>query len=406
MEQQQEIFWVQMLGDFVFRRGEERIRLERTSNTKALQALQVLLYQGEDGASREMLREVLYQGDSVADPGNNLKVTISNLRNRLRKAALEDVVSIAYGQERYYLHSKLPVRLDVRDFEQALQAGRAGDTAQLLLAESLYQGEFLPALSGAGWGSVVAARCREEYFECVRQLADRLSRARQWEKLLPIVTRAARRYCTEEWQYLRLDCLVNLQRYDEAKQAFEQAAAVLAERFGVRPSERMIQRLRQARPLAAPREESLDQVAVRLEEKQAASGAYRCSYPSFIDVYRICCRMLERSGQSAYMAMCWLVDARGNRLQDSGKIAAAAPKLDAAIGCSLRRGDTYTQYEPDRFLLLLMGTNREDCESVCRRILEQYRQNPERGVSFLHSVVMVGESALEMLRRSGWQPNS
>lgn len=406
MKQQEEIFWVRMLGDFVFRRGDEPIRLERTSNTKALQALQVLLYQGEDGASRDMLREVLYESDPVADPGNNLKVTISNLRSRLRKAALEDIISIEYRDGRYYFRSRLPVRLDVRDFERALQAGRAGDTSQLLWAESLYKGEFLPALSGAGWASVVAARCREEYFECVRQLAERLSRARQWEKLLPIATRAAQRYCTEEWQYLRLDCLVSLQRYDEAKQVFEQAAVVLAEKFGVRPSERMVQRLRQVQPLAALQEESLDQVAVRLEEKQAASGAYRCSYPSFIDVYRICSRMLERSGQSAYMAMCWLVDARGDLLQDSGKITAAAQKLDAAIGRSLRRGDTYTQYGRDRFLLLLVGTNREDCETVCGRILEQYRQNPERGVSFLHSVVMVGESALEMLQHSGWQPNS
>ena len=406
MKQQDEVFWVRMLGDFVLRQGSRVIRLERTSNTKALQAMQVLLYQGEDGAGRDTLREVLYESGPVADPGNNLKVTVSNLRSRLRKAGLDQIVSIEYREGRYYLRSRLPVRLDVRDFEQALQAGQAGDTDQLLEAEALYRGEFLPALSGTGWVSVVAARCREEYFACVRLLASRLAQAEQWDKLLPIVTRAAQRYFTEEWQYLRLDCLMQLQRYDEAKQVFEEAAGVLAEKFGVRPSERMVQRLRQLQPMAAGAGESLDQVAGQLEEKEASSGAYRCSYPSFIDVYRICSRMLERSGQSAYMAMCWLVDPRGGLLEDSAKIAAAAQKLDAAIGRSLRRGDTYTQYDRDRFLLLLVGANREDCETVCSRIMDQYRQTPERGVSFQHSVVMVGKSALEMLQQGGWQPNS
>ena len=168
MKQQDEVFWVRMLGDFVLRQGSRVIRLERTSNTKALQAMQVLLYQGEDGAGRDTLREVLYESGPVADPGNNLKVTISNLRSRLRKAGLDQIISIEYREGRYYLHSRLPVRLDVRDFEQALQEGQAGDTDQLLQAEALYRGEFLPALSGTGWVSVVAARCREKYFACVR----------------------------------------------------------------------------------------------------------------------------------------------------------------------------------------------------------------------------------------------
>lgn len=99
------------------------------------------------------------------------------------------------------------------------------------------------------------------------------------------------------------------------------------------------------------------------------------------------------------------MDPRGGLLEDSAKIA-AAQKLDAAIGRSLRRGDTYTQYDRERFLLLLVGANREDCETVCSRIMDQYRQTPERGVSFQHSVVMVGKSALEMLQQGGWQPNS
>ena len=110
MKQQDEVFWVRMLGDFVLRQGSRVIRLERTSNTKALQAMQVLLYQGEDGAGRDTLREVLYESGPVADPGNNLKVTVSNLRSRLRKAGLDQIVSIEYREGRYYLRSRLPMR--------------------------------------------------------------------------------------------------------------------------------------------------------------------------------------------------------------------------------------------------------------------------------------------------------
>ena len=111
-----------------------------------------------------------------------------------------------------------------------------------------------------------------------------------------------------------------------------------------------------------------------LQEKGEETGAYYCSLPSFIDGYRLIRRMIERNGQSVYLMLCTLTDGNGNPMESGSKLERMSGELKLAIKRSLRKGDSYTQYSVNQFLILLIGTNEENCSLVSDRITTNFAE--------------------------------
>ena len=56
-------------------------------------------------------------------------------------------------------------------------------------------------------------------------------------------------------------------------------------------------------------------------------------------------RMLERSGQSAYLMMCWITNKQGHHIEQRTQVAQVMPQVGEAIHSALRRGDIYARTE-------------------------------------------------------------
>ena len=373
---------ITMLGQFSIRYGETALKLERNNNTRAMQALQMLLYSGAQELSRAVLMDRLYGRDErVTDPANNLKVTISNLRKRLAQAGLPGT-TIQFSGGSYRWQSSLPTEVDVdcfyRQAEAALAETGPGREEALQRACALYAGDFLPHLQGEEWAVAVAVHCRELYGRCVRTLTDLLRTRGANAEVLTVATRAAALCPQEEWDALRIESLLALGHYQEAKAVYEETVTRLDETFGVKPSEQLVETLRKLEQVSPERAVSMEQLQTVLVEDAILHGAYYCPFPSFIDTYRAVGRMLERSGQSAYLMLCWLTDRQGRPLEDRDRLAKAIPQVSAAIQIALRRGDAYTQPCAGRFLILLMGITRENCTLVSNRIDARFRATSDR----------------------------
>ncbi len=399
---------VRMFGDLVLEYNGQPLELERSRTTKAMRVLQFLLYRYPKGVSRERLMDALFGEDSTADPANNLNVTISQLRRRLSKSPLGQVTAIRLQGGRYLLESTAAITTDVAQFERYMAQAAAADDEDrrlnaLLKAEALYQGDFLPHLAADDWAMTTAAKYRMEYFDCLQSIQQLLPGRGEWEALLAIATKACSMHPLEEFYCLRIDCLMSLERYQEAKQVYDQAVRTLTEEFVVKPSEELVKRFQLLSLAGQESHETIFELNNQLQEPDRETGAYYCSYPSFIDVYRMCCRMIERSGQSACLLLYWLVDSRGRTLTDTGKIAQAAPRLRGAIHNSLRRGDAFTQHGRDRFLVLLIGANRENSAIVEQRIEQRYKADPVRGVALRHSMQTV-DTRMPLPNSGIWRP--
>ena len=76
---------VQMLGGLSLMYGDKPISFSRNTTTKAMKLLQVLLYYGEKGISRNKLIENLYKAEELADAPNSLRVTSYRLKKNAGK---------------------------------------------------------------------------------------------------------------------------------------------------------------------------------------------------------------------------------------------------------------------------------------------------------------------------------
>ena len=106
----------------------------------------------------------------------------------------------------------------------------------------------------------------------------------QWEELLTVATRAAALHHLEEWQCLRIDCLMKMEQYQEAKAVYDQAVRELEEEFVAKPSDALVQRFHQLSRAGQVSYETVHELTDQLQEDEPARGAYYCSYPSLIDI--------------------------------------------------------------------------------------------------------------------------
>lgn len=79
-------------------------------------------------------------------------------------------------------------------------------------------------------------------------------------------------------------------------------------------------------------------------------------------------RMIDRTGQTAWLLLCTVTDGKGYALNAGERLEALQEELRTSIKKTLRRGDMFTRYSENQYLLLLLGIKQEDCEKVVARI--------------------------------------
>ena len=122
----------------------------------------------------------------------------------------------------------------------------------------------------------------------------------------------------------------------------------------------------------------MDSIQAELAEGEGNEGGYFCTYPVFRGIYRAVSRMMERGGQSVYLMLCTLVDAKGNPIEDGPALEELSLRLKVALCSAVRRTDVVNQYGRGQFLALLVNLTLEDCKSVQKRISREFREGRQR----------------------------
>ena len=374
---EKEVLRVQMLGGFSITYGEKLVTFRKNAASKSMQLLQLLLYRKEEGIPRKELIENLYGRGGLSDPSNNLRVAAHRLRKQMVEAGLPEEEYIKIENGVYSWSSTIPCVVDVLEFQNLIQSAQE-ETEQekriviLEQALTLYRGDFLPKLSGEDWVLLEAVRYKHEYEESLQEVLEYKSRERKFDDMLQIATIASDLYPFDEWQCYKIEALMGMERDDEALQVYQDTSKLFFEELGIRPSERMLNQFRVMSERIRNVPKAITDIKGGLQEKENESGAYYCSLPSFIDGYRPIRRIIERNGQSVYLMLCTLTDGNGNPLENGNKLNRMSEELKKAIKRSLRKGDSYTQYSLNQFLVLLIGTNEENCHLVSDRITKNF----------------------------------
>lgn len=368
---------IRMFGTERITYGDMPILFGRKSVTKAMKLLLILLYSGEEGITRSKLLEALYGREELANAGNNLRVTMHRLKKMLVDEGLPEYEYIVSESGIYRWDSPMETVVDAVVFRKLIgQAKEQQDPEQkiALLKEAcqMYSGEFLQKMSEDEWVLIESTQYKKLYFYALKQVTEYLMAAKEYDEVLRLVQPACDMYPFDEWQSTKIDCFIAMHRYTDALAEYEATAKLLIEELGITPSERMMRQFREMSEHITNRPQMIGEIKEGLKEKEWEKGAFFCTVPGFRDAYRMVCRSMERTGQSVYLLLCTLVDSKGRPMENSEKLEQMSEGLYFAIKNSLRRCDSFTKYNQAQFLVMLLGTNEENCQIVIDRITKNY----------------------------------
>ncbi len=368
----QKILRVKMLGGFSLQYGQKEIVLDRNTVSKTTQLLQMILLYQEDGIAKTTLMDALYGREEVENKNGSLNNTIFRLRKQLKAAGLPDSSYILIQGGICRWDKKIPVEADCIEFERLVLQGRREEKKEKRMKDflescSLYTGEFLPNMIGEDWATVRNIYYRDLYFASLRELCGWLKEKEQYEEIYRLTTTASEIYPFEDWQISRIDSLIAMARYKEAMAVYEKTTRMFFDELSLPPSPEMLKRFRFMSERISQSAGAIEDIKQRLIERKKEGGAYYCTFPSFVDIYHVISRMMERNGVSVYIMLCTLrMEKTPSNLEEREREVSLL--LKEAIRKTLRRGDFYTKYNDKQYLIMLSGINQENCGKVSGRI--------------------------------------
>ena len=417
------ILRVQMLGKFTMRYGEDHILFHKTGNAKSVRLLQMLLLSGEQGIAKSEIMDFLYGWSEGTDAGNrnkNLNNLCYRLKGQLAASGLpeEEYVVIQDGVCRW--KSSFKIELDAAYFETLVhkaEGSRGRERAALFLqANQSYYGELLPMNQSDMWFYEKSESFKRLYIETIRELEQAFKSNHDYQNLLKLYTRASAIYPFENWQTEQIRCCLEMYRYEEAINIYNRTMELYAREMGNPPMEEM-QKCFEDLELFERKHKRSDQawhitsqyymeacgggrggggIIGTIFEKGNITGAYYCTYPSFVDYCRLLLRARERHDLKPVL-MFLTLGQQGKRRGQDNRIY-QMELLKDAIGSSLRKGDAYTRYGSRHYILLLTKINKESCSIIFQRIESAYNKVPgSRGELWYH-VTMTQELEKTMLK--------
>ncbi len=243
-------FYVRFLGKFSISYQGKELPVSANPQTKSMQILLMLLKAGKEGVERKKLVELIQGLDGDWDKGmNNLRQRVYLLRRIMERSHFPEGRYIVQKNERYYFSTEYSLSSDTDVLDELIHKMRGrpdSEEKQKLEWEYCqnYPGEFLPMLGGEAWAAQEEAYYQKWYFDSLSSLCRKLKEKGEYEKLLELCTMASRIHPYDEWQTVQIDCLVALNRYQEAMKVYEKASDLFYEDLGVSTLDKTVARYR------------------------------------------------------------------------------------------------------------------------------------------------------------------
>lgn len=352
-------FYAKFLGGFSLAFEGRELQLKANPQGKCMQMLLFLLKSGSAGCEKRLLLELVRPDEKDREKRmNNFRQQIHLIRKLVKTSGLPDGRYVVVQGSRYYFTQDYPLNTDAEGLDGIIRKIRSrpskDEETQKLYLEycKAYTGEFLPFLGGEEWVAMESAYYQKWYFDCLNQLCIRLKEQEEYETLLHLCTAASQFHPYDEWQAVQIECLMALNRRKEAEKVYEAAAELFYKDLGLTSLDRVMARY-QENTDAYYMARTMSSLKNSLEEYGKAKGPYHCSYPSFVDIYRIIARRGERENEKNLLLLCTLSPGRTDGSEE--KRAEQMELFQKVLVHATRAGDIYARYSPCQYLVLLTG---------------------------------------------------
>ena len=399
--------YVQMLGGFSITVGDEKLDLGSNSKANFLKLTEIVLLRGMGGVSKRDLIDGIFGHKSLLDENNSLNNLLHQARTQLKKAGMPGR-KIIDGKRGVYAPENNPdyeYILDVQEFEDVCLKAKSEkkDDKKLYYyqkAFGIYGGELLPEFATDYWVILESVRLKRLYDDVVDFLGKHYKEAEDFEALFDLYDKANKIYPDNGWQIEMIDALILRKEYKTAYELYTKCAHYYQDELEVPIPDALrscYERLSDNVRVVTDDIRQIQANIIRKDEKLKSEmgtrkiGAYLCPFTSFIDVYHVLRRNLERRGSSIFMMLCTLVDYDGKPIQNQEKLNARAEILQQSLSEGLRKGDVYTKYSSSQYLILLIGTKREDCAIIYQRLSRRVKELAGSRAEFRYRIVSLAE---------------
>ena len=400
-KEEKTILQVNMFGGLAITYEGKNVSIGKNKTAKYIQLLEIVWLAGDAGIQKDKLTGILYDREEQSNLSNSFNNLIYQMHKQMDRAGLPAHDYIVNKDGVFFTDENVFLESDVLRFKENIAKARQQESE----AESIryyreafdeYRAEILPELSTAEWLIIQSVQLQKMYAESVIALGSYYEEIKDYESMHQGFKKAAELYPDDEWQIGEINALIGMEAFKEAYAVYDETVRYYTDELGVTPSNDLLECYdKMSRQITNVPGKILQIRDGILEHRGAVSdhdeGAYDCSFPSFIDAYHILSRNMERSGQSVYMMLLNIVDYEGKKITNQAKLEARAKLLQEAISLTLRQGDTYCKYSASQYLLLLVGTNKESCKTVYRRLLNKFKLLAGPRTELEYSVVSLAD---------------
>ncbi len=390
-----------MFGGLAISYEGKNISIGKNKTAKYIQLLEMVWLSGDAGIQKDQLTNILYDREEQSNLSNSFNNLIYQMHKQLKKSGLPDHEYVVNKDGVFFTDDEVVIKSDVLRFTDSIEKARkTEDEADRLsfyrAAFDEYRAEILPELATAEWLIIKSVKLQKMYAECVVALGSYYEKKKDFDAMYHVYKKAAELYPDDEWQIGEINALIGMESFKDAYAVYDETVRYYTDELGVTPSSDLLECYeKMSRQITNTPGKILQIRDGILEHRDSVArndnGAYDCSFPSFIDAYHILSRNMERSGQSVYMMLLNIVDYEGKRITNASKLEARAKFLQEAIALTLRQGDTYCKYSASQYLLLLVGTNKESCKIVYRRVLNKFKLLAGPRTELEYSVVSLAD---------------
>ena len=395
------ILQVNMFGGLAITYEGKNISIGKNKTAKYVQLLEIVWLSGDAGIQKEQLTNILYDREEQSNLSNSFNNLIYQLHKQIKKSGLPDYDYVVNKDGIFFTDDAVELDSDVLRFISNIEKARATEDEEEAIsfyraAFDEYRSEVLPELATQEWLIIKSVQYQKMYAEAVVALGSYYEKKKDYDTMHRIYKKAAELYPDDEWQIGEINALIGMESFKEAYAVYDETVRYYTDELGVTPSNDLLECYdKMSRQITNTPGKILQIRDGILEHRGAVAGddegAYDCSFPSFIDAYHILSRNMERSGQSVYMMLLNIVDYEGKRITNAAKLETRAKLLQEAITLTLRQGDTFCKYSASQFLLLLVGTNKESCKTVYRRLLNKFKLLAGPRTELEYSVVSLAD---------------
>lgn len=370
---------ITMFGEFTISNGKEIITDQANRSKKVWTLLEYLIVHRDRAVTQKELVDLLWPDSDTKDPINTLKVLMHRVRTLLDELGKDSGKKMIYYKSGAYgWNDELKCSIDTEQFTAALKCAENTEEEKklnfLLQAVRLYEGDFLQKNGSETWIMQLSTQYRTKFLQAASQAAPILFEQERYEELIDICRHVIRLCPYEEEFYLYLlKGLIKTQQVDKAQEEYRHVSELFFREFGITPSEELTAIYKEVVETSHAPEMNLEIIKDKLSE-EPTKGSFYCEFEFFKTIYRLEARSAARTGQSVYIGLMTVMNAEGDDLPNQKTMNRVMDALHDTIRRTLRRGDIFTRYSLNQYLIMLPTTTYETSNMVMERIKKAYRR--------------------------------